>query len=77
MRKAMTAADKGRPTGPMIGRVEDPVQGSPFSMLNNVREPLAPLTTITRRLEEVLELRVDFKCSAHWARDQEDRICTT
>ena len=59
MPKAMTVADKGvgRPTGPVIGRVKDSSQRSPLSILKNAREPLVLLTTFTRRLEVVLELR--------------------
>jgi len=59
MRIAETAVDKGidRPTRPVVAGGENSVKGSPFAMLNNVGEPLIPLATFTRRLEEVLELR--------------------
>ena len=59
VRKSVTPSDKciGRPSRPMISRVKDPIQGGPFAMLDNVREPLVPLAPFTSRLEEVFELR--------------------
>ena len=60
MRKSVTPADKciGRLSNQsIICGVTDPVQGSPFAMLNNGREPLVPLAPFTNRLEEIFELR--------------------
>jgi len=59
MRKLVTPSDKciGRPSGPMICQMKDPIQGGPFAMLDNLREPLVPLAPCTSRLEEVLKLR--------------------
>ena len=59
VRKAMTPAHKSIscPSRPMVGRVKNPVQGGPFTMLDNVRESLVPLAPCVGRLEEVLELR--------------------
>jgi len=56
VRKSMTPSDKciSCPSRPMVSRVKDPVQGGPFAMLDNVREPLVPLAPFTGRLEEVL-----------------------
>ena len=55
----MTPAHKSIscPSRPMVSRVKNPVQGGPFAMLDNVREPLVPLAPFIGRLEEVLELR--------------------
>jgi len=41
----------------MICQMKDPIQGGPFAMLDNLREPLVPLAPCTSRLEEVLKLR--------------------
>jgi len=59
MRKSVTPEDKfvGRPSGPTICGVKDPVQESPFGMLNDGREPSIPLAPFTSRLEEIFEWR--------------------
>ena len=54
--KTMTPSHKSIscPSRPMVSRVKNPVQGGPFAMLDNVREPLVPLAPFVGRLEEVL-----------------------
>jgi len=56
MRKTMTPAHKSIscPSRPMVSRVKNPVQGGPFAMLDNVREPLVPLAPFVGGLEEIL-----------------------
>ena len=59
MGETMSPAEKciGRPPGPVITRVEDPIEARAFAVLNDVREALIALTAFTRRLEQVLQLR--------------------